>query len=187
VQNNTEFHKCTVNSFDTNHDSSDRFIVESVYVNADVALSDPALPEDEGPPDPSVAKALLQFRYKCRLNSLNHRKQRPPLETPPNIAFDGQDWTSNDDGTWDIPEGTPEPLPSSAIFSYDDAALLSDLQVTKIASPSEYTPSPPSDLPAQYQSDTGANANCTNDLSLLHDVQWIELMACTTANVGADL
>ena len=72
VQNDTEFHKCTVNSFDSNHDSSDRLIVESVYVNADVALSDPALPEDEGPPDPSVAKALLQFRYKCRLNSLIH-------------------------------------------------------------------------------------------------------------------
>jgi len=146
VQNDTEFHKYTVNSFDTNHDSSDQLIVESVYVNANVALSDPALPEDEGPPDPSVAKALLQFRYKCRLNSLNHRKQRPPLETPPNIVFDGQDWTSNGDGTWDIPEEPPEPLPSSAVFSYDDAALSLDLQVTKIASPP-----PPSDLPAQYQ------------------------------------
>ena len=79
-------------------------------------------------------------------------------------------------------------MPSADVFSYDDAARLSDLTIQKVdASPSVFATLPPRASPVQYQSDTGANASCTNDLSLLHDIQWIAPITCSTANVGADL
>ena len=188
MQNDTEFRKPTVNFFEKDYNPSDRLIVESVYVNQDVPLLDPVLPEDDEPPDPSAARAILEFKLQCRLNSLNNRKQRPLRDPKPDIIFDGQDWTADPvDGKWKIPDAPPQPLPSSHVFSYDDAALLSNLTLRKIVSPSTYTSPTKPVLPTQYQSDTGANASCTNDLSLLHDVQWIEPIACTTANVGTDL
>ena len=189
VQNDTEFRKPTVNSFEKDYDPSDRLIVESVYVNQDVPLLDPVLPEDKGPPDPSVARAILRFRMQCRLNSLNHRKKRPFHDPKPEISFEGQNWTVDPvDGKWNIPDTIPEPLPSADVFSYDDAARLSDLTIQKVdASPSVFATLPPRASPVQYQSDTGANASCTNDLSLLHDIQWIAPITCSTANVGADL
>jgi len=64
---------------------------------------------------------------------------------------------------------------------------MSEFKIHRVAAPLEPPTLQANVKPAHAQSDTGANANCTNDLSILHDVQWIEPISCTTANVGADL
>ena len=196
ARHDNEFGNPIINSFDKNQNPSDRLLIESVHVNPDVQLADPVIPDDEGPPDPltpgeKTAKQLLQLRYRVLMNSLKPPKPAsaiPPDPQPcPGVTFEGQDWTLAEDGTWNAPFEVDNDAPSSHSSSYEDAASFSKFAITKMASPSSVpTPtSPPSS--GNYQSDTGANASCTNDISLLHDVTWIEPILCTTANVGSDL
>ena len=149
VQNDTEFRKPTVNSFEKDYDSSDRLIVESVYVNQDVPLLDPVLPEEKGPPDPSVTRAILRFRMQCRLNSLNHRKKRPSHDPKPEIIFKGQNWTVDPvDGKWNIPDtvGNMREVRNNvntsskakkATLTYKEAVLKQNKAIEKIANGGE--------------------------------------------------
>ena len=70
------------------------------------------------------------------------------------------------------------------LTSYDETFKMDKLQVIKCAAPTEL---PKTATTGFLQSDTGANVNITSDLSILEDIQWIQLIKCESAKKNVNI
>ena len=72
----------------------------------------------------------------------------------------------------------------SSLESYDETFKMDKLQVIKCAAPTEL---PTTVTTGFLHSDTGANANIKSDLSILEDIQGIQLIKCESAKKNANI
>ena len=164
-------------------DQPDRYLVESAWI-------EPPLPAHRIPPDPQKETDHVANRYKLNLHIHDKRVSRLGLHHRPFAMVDGltegNDWSENSDGSWFIPSLDLHPVEQSECsdVTYDENFAMDGLQFNKCETP-QNTSSLPFD-PA-IQSDTGANANITSDLSILTDVQWVEPVKCESAKKGAEI
>ena len=87
--------------------------------------------------------------------------------------------------SWNIPTmDIPFDDHDLSLASYNDMFKMDKLQVIKCAAPTEL---PTTATTRFLQSDTGANANITSDLSILEDVQWIQPIECESAKKNANI
>ena len=99
--------------------------------------------------------------------------------------MEDNNWSHNLEGSWFIPamDLPKEELPSVSP-TYDETFQMHNIQVTKCAAPSVQPISNPT---STVQSNTGTNACITADLSIFHNIQWVQPVGCETAKQGAML
>ena len=114
---------------------------------------------------------------------MNQRKQR--RDQAYDGLTEGNDWTMNVDASWFIPTMDIESeIIDTSQETYNATFAQDQLTLKKCATPE--TALPP-DQHTSLQSDTGANANITSDVTLLQEVQWVEPVHCDSAKKGAML
>jgi len=101
-------------------------------------------------------------------------------------------WSRLPNGKWEIPtfaqSDDDDPIPS--LPDYESYCKFDSFHGSIHFVDDPVTPTPlvtPTATQSLFQCNTGANALCTNDISLLHDVQWITPIQCDTAKEGASL
>ena len=166
------------------NDQSDRYLVESEWIEP------PPLPAHHIPPDPQEDIDNVTNRYKLNLQLQDKRISRLGKQNRPFTMVDGltegNDWTENADGSWFVPsmDLSQDDFSNRGDVSYSDNFEMDGLQFKKCEQQCD-TPQLP--LESVIQSDTGANANITADLSILTDVQWVEPVSCESAKKGAEI
>ena len=135
----------------------------------------------------------VQQQYRLNLKLREKRAARVGLPTEhwtdhiPGL-MEGNDWSQNSDGSWFIPamDLPTEELPSVSA-TYEETFRMDGLQVTKCETPADETTTQGTTPTTMIQSDTGANACITADLTILRDVQWVKPVGCESAKKGATL
>ena len=99
---------------------------------------------------------------------------------------EGNDWSYNKlDSSWFVPElELPEETALSPGLTYEQTFLMNDVEVKTCKEPSNLPDAPPT---IEVQSDTGANANITSDISILDNIQWVQLVMCESVKKGASI
>ena len=94
---------------------------------------------------------------------------------------EGNDWEHNKDtGMWSIPSmDLPEEIVEPDM-DYAQTLMEDELTIKQCEQPKE-TGKISNDINHKVQSDTGANAKITSDLSILEDIQWVEPVLCKSA------
>ena len=174
---------------DNNRQPPNKVLVESVWID----LINPEPPSDN-PEDNSEDNDIepeqvgLKYRYHLhmknkRLEQTEHLTEKPIV--PYNGLTEGNDWTMNMDGSWFIPSmDIVSEIIDISQESYSDNFAQDQLTLKKCATPE--TKLPP-DQHTSLQSNTGANANITLDMTLLQEVQWVKPVHCNSAKKGARL
>ena len=132
----------------------------------------------------------LEYRYHLQMKALKldrtgNTSDKPFL--PVEGLTEGNDWVLNpiDDKCYipamDLPD-EPIKLP---IETYDDTFQHNNLITNRCDQPARKDVE--EEVTAQIQSDTGANANITSDITVLDDVQWVQPVNCDSAKKGATI
>jgi deoxyuridine 5'-triphosphate nucleotidohydrolase len=162
-----------------NRDNPDRIIIGSDWMHDHPPAATYDLPPSKKPPDPDLQSCLKSKLRACRLARLNQKEQARA-----DVQFDGMDWISLDDGKWNVPSAfEEEKIVQHRVESYEDTFSHNDLKVLKCDTPTGQPPTNP--LSTIAQCDPGANANVTNNLDLLSNVQWITPLQCESAKKDA--
>ena len=168
----------------------DEVLVESTWVC-------PVIGEEHIPPDSHQSETRVnkvQLQYRLNLQLWEKQAAQAGIKTEiwtshvPGL-MEGNNWSHNSDGSWFIPamDLPTEALPSVSA-SYNDTFQMDGIKVTKCAAPSvQPTEHPSSNTSTMVQSNTGANACITADLSILQEVQWIQPVGCESAKWGATI
>ena len=129
---------------------------------------------------------LYKYHLNLQAKRLNRRGATDQVITHINGLSDGNDWTyNNDDGSWAVPEiDIPQFLNTTLECSYDLTFSMDNISVTKCKKPPTKRQT---QIVQMIQSDTGANANITSDLSILEDVQWVQPVQCKSAKKGTTI
>ena len=177
---------------------SDRFLVESVWICPyDYDNEDEKKPPDPADPSPNTLKheppdpeqAGLEYRLHLKIRAQRLERSGKATDTPVEFIHgltEGNDWCYNSkDDSWNIPTmDVPFDDHDMSLASYDETFQMDKLQVVKCAAPTEL---PKTATTGLLQSDTGANANITSDLSILQDIQWIRPIECESAKKNANI
>ena len=181
--------------------ATEKILIESAWI---CPYEEPAEPRQKEPPDPpedgeikqeehnptdeEIHKISLQYKLNLRLQAqrlsrlgLNEKKPFVPVDG----LMEGNDWTYNEkDGSWFVPQHDLPYDSHQDSATYDQTFKMDDLKVTKCEEPATTH----SNMSTHdVQSDTGANANITSDLSILDNVQWIEPVQCESAKKDASI
>jgi deoxyuridine 5'-triphosphate nucleotidohydrolase len=168
-------------------DPSEKMIVECNWMPPPNTHNPDPIPSV--PPDINSRLDNLEKRDLLRSNLHEKIKMKSSIranrlyEPKVDISFDGQDWTPNIDGTWSFPDVETDTILDERIESFADTFLHNNLVVNKCLQPSIMPTVPFS----AAQCDSGANANVTNDLSLLTNIQWISPVECESAKKNASM
>ena len=156
----------------TPSDNDNRFSVRKLMHSKWIDEDSDTIQNDKEPPD----KSNIQTRYKLTINAMRAtRLNSKPQETKVDETwdFDGSDWNKNDSGGWDetiAPPTHDESLLTSAQESYYHYTQQTGVQFNKCSGP---TTNIPVEKYLHIQSDHGANANITDNLNALSNIQWI--------------
>ena len=155
---------------------------------------DPPLEQPVEPPDPALhpeSANQITNEYKLHLRLQAKRIERKKMHidagfSPIDGLTEGNDWSYNKtDDSWFIPElELPEEGALSPGLTYDQTFQLDHIEVKKCKEPSHMPDMPTT---AEVQSDTGANANITSDISILENIQWVQPVMCESAKKGASI
>ena len=173
----------------------EKILIESAWIclydepiqNKEMKPPDP--PEEATPPtDAAIHHVSLQYNLNLQLQAkrldwlgLNDKKPFIPVDR----LMEGNDWTYNlKDGSWFVPQQDLDYVGYQDSASYKETFKMDDLTVIKCKQPfqTKSTNSTP-----DVQSDTGANANITSDISILDEIQWIEPVQCKSAKKDASI
>jgi deoxyuridine 5'-triphosphate nucleotidohydrolase len=164
--------------------------VRSCFV--DTPKDDFEMPSDDVPPD----KALVRSLYHIKIRTMTlMRSPRKHSTADPTDAYTGEEmqWTKDKDGIWDMPDDaiTNTILEDDPIDAYERTARLDDLIMRVTNAPTDIQHSLAQEntiaIANDEQSDTGANANITPHLHLLHDVRWFESVTIGNAQKESTL
>ena len=162
------------------------FIKSSFVPNIE---TDPMLPSDREPPDKH-----LQALYRVKINALQMFRQRQPTSKDKDrLDWDCEDlnWVKDSHGHWIPPDDWNTQLDDDPLVSYEHTAKLHNIVMHVTTAPVLDLPDEPT-LPSgievhMEQSDTGANANITPHLHLLHDVRWFNPVTIGNAQKESSL
>ena len=137
-------------------------------------------------------RLAVEYRYHLRVQALkldrlgtHTERQFHPIEG----LSEGNDWVLNPKtDNWyipsmDLPVDQTKDFPTE---TYDDTFLCNDITLNRCSAPDD-AELEQANVTAQIQSDTGANANITSDISVLDDVQWVQPVNCDSAKKGATI
>ena len=155
---------------------------------------DPPVEPPAEPPDPSHDQQSVDHvsnQYKLHLRIQAKRIERKKLHDasgfiPVDGLTEGNDWSYNkNDDSWFIPElELPEEVALSPGHTYDQTFHLDNIEVRTCEEPQGL---PDAITTTEVQSDTGANANITSDISILDNIQWVQPVLCESAKKGASI
>ena len=140
------------------------------------------LPQDDSPTDTEVQRVSLQYKLNLRLQAQRLRRlgthdQKPFV--PVDGLMEGNDWTYNEkDGSWFVPQHDLDYIDHQESATYNQTFKMDNIAVQKCEEPISINSKMHTH---DVQSDTGANANITSDLSILDNIQWIEPVQCESA------
>ena len=176
--------------FDDDHHLTTKVLMESAWV----CPFDPPIEPPVEPPDPSLSptdSTKVSNAYKLHLRIQAKRIERKKMHDengfiPVDGLTEGNDWSFNrNDESWFVPElELPEEATLSPDLTYDQTFSLNDVEVLKCEEPSNL---PVATESTEVQSDTGANANITSDISILENIQWVQPVQCESAKKGASI
>ena len=160
------------------------FIVESAWIPYNEELNKIQTDQLESTPE----RIGLEYRHHLQMKQL--RANRLGMTAEPFLPIpgltEGNDWTLNETtGHWSVPSMDLPDDPIEPDIDYDATFQTDDITVQKCQQP--HTTDTKAITDHRIQSDTGANANITPDLSLLEDIQWIEPVQCKSAKRDAQI
>ena len=133
----------------------------------------------------------LEYRYHLQLKAMElnrhgHTQDKPFL--PVDGLTEGNDWVLNtNDDTWYIPAMDLPDVPAVELTTetYEDTFSYNNITINRCNEPNRDEVQ--DDITAQIQSDTGANANITSDITVLNDIQWVQPVTCDSAKKDATI
>ena len=166
------------------------FIVEFAWISPHSNYPEREERNEDHEDNINPEKIGIQYRYHLHMKSLRanlvgQMTDKPFI--PVSDLMEGNNWEHNENtGTWLIPsmdllEEIVEPdMDSAQTFKEDE------LTNKQCEQPKE-TFHISNDIDHKVQSDTGANANITSNLSILEDIQWVEPVLCKSAKKDASI
>ena len=145
-------------------------------------------------PDPSHdnhSADQVSNQYKLHLRIKAKHIERTKLHDengfiPVDGLTEGNDWSyNNQDDSWFIPElELPDETALSPGHTYKQTFRQDNITVKTCEEPQNI---PDVTTTAEVQSDTGANANITSDITIFENIQWVQPVMCESAKKGASI
>ena len=155
-------------------DKTNQFLVRKLVHSKWIDEDADNIPEHKKPPD----KCNIQQRYKLTLNAMQATRlnsQRQTKEEPGPWKFEGYNWSRDADGSWaeEITPETQDSMLTDNQESYANYAKQTGTIFHKCAASPAATPPLEQSSYLRIQSDQDANANITDNLDALTNIQWI--------------
>ena len=165
-------------------------LVESAWIAPYNQSSEPIINDNNADEALDPERIGLQYRYHLHVKSLKANRLSKLTDKPfipVSGLTEGNDWEHNENtGMWYIPSmDLPEEPIVEPDMSYEQTFLEDDITIKECKTTPTDTISHTIDH--KIQSDTGANANITSDLSILEDIKWVEPVLCKSAKKDASI
>ena len=142
--------------------------------------------EDKVPPD----KSFIHAKYKLMVNAMRATRLNEDIKQHSEVSEDPWNlntWIRTEDDRWDIKteQQHEESRLHASNESYEEYATQTDTAFHRLQEPATLPPS--TDTYLHIQSDHGANANITDNLRALSNVQWIKPTDVQSADKDSSL
>ena len=151
--------------------------------------TDPVIPPHKEPPDKH-----LRALHRVKIRTLEMHRQRSPIsKDKKKLDWDCEElnWFKDANGNWIPPDHFDTQLDTDPLVSYEHTARIDDIVMNITTAPVEdlHSTAATSETVKLHleQSDTGANANITPHLQLLHDVRWFNPVTIGNAQKDSTL